>query len=460
MALDVGTISTGVDKLIRLVKESGRIDINDAASRMGISRQVLEEWAQVLEEQGLIRIEYQLTKVYLISIAATKEEIEDKKERISDERKAIVRQAESHLEELVRLGQDFDAMRGEFSRVGEQFEQRLGGVGRRLEELQQLKRQREELRYAVEKLHGDYANRLKVIGEEVSKGYGELGEALEQWESLHEQLKVVKPRIIELRTEKTELQGALKDTKKQLDTGVAKASAKAGDIDSEIKERDKEYESLLFKAKTMMETLKRGRESFADFSKQLEVRSTELGEASKIADEVGKKSKEINIKFMELGSQKKGFDMDIEKARKEVVSLGLDKIIARADSLSKDIDGRLKDYGELAKKADAIEVYLKENKKSFADMKKLVVSTSAELAETLKAKQALEADVKELGLRLVELRSAKDGFGVELEKARKEMGIGLDKVVDQYVALSQEIESKSKSYAALSKKAEAIDNAA
>jgi len=66
MALDDFLLSTGVDNLIRLVKERGRVDTASASKELGIPQKAVEEWAHVLEEEGIVSIEYKLTRVFLV----------------------------------------------------------------------------------------------------------------------------------------------------------------------------------------------------------------------------------------------------------------------------------------------------------------------------------------------------------------------------------------------------------
>ena len=72
-------ITTGVDKLIELVKEKGKIDISLASKLLHIPVHQIEDWARVLEDAGIISIEYHLTHVFLVWKAPTYEEIVEEK---------------------------------------------------------------------------------------------------------------------------------------------------------------------------------------------------------------------------------------------------------------------------------------------------------------------------------------------------------------------------------------------
>ena len=59
-------IETGVDKLVKLVKQSGKISVAEAAKILGLSNTIITEWADFLEEEGIISIEYNLTQPFLV----------------------------------------------------------------------------------------------------------------------------------------------------------------------------------------------------------------------------------------------------------------------------------------------------------------------------------------------------------------------------------------------------------
>jgi len=65
LVIDEGMISTGVDSFLRLLNEKKRIELNDAAKELKLAPNQLKDWAMVLEENGVIKIDYQLTKIYL-----------------------------------------------------------------------------------------------------------------------------------------------------------------------------------------------------------------------------------------------------------------------------------------------------------------------------------------------------------------------------------------------------------
>ncbi len=68
------TIETGVDELIRLLKDRKPTDIDTLAKEMNTNSKTVEVWANLLMEQGTVGIDYKLTKPYIYLIEKDKKE--------------------------------------------------------------------------------------------------------------------------------------------------------------------------------------------------------------------------------------------------------------------------------------------------------------------------------------------------------------------------------------------------
>ncbi|MDD5022916.1 MAG: hypothetical protein PHU63_01985 [Candidatus ainarchaeum sp.] len=89
MDFDELLITTGVDSLIRLVREHKEIELQEAAIKLKLPVQTVREWAQILEEEKIITVKYKLAKSYLSWIQPTEEEIEEEKESFSREKSSL-----------------------------------------------------------------------------------------------------------------------------------------------------------------------------------------------------------------------------------------------------------------------------------------------------------------------------------------------------------------------------------
>ena len=62
---DEGMITTGIDKFIHLLYEKKRVELGEVSKALGIAPETVEYWSYVLEGNGLVKINYTLTAVYI-----------------------------------------------------------------------------------------------------------------------------------------------------------------------------------------------------------------------------------------------------------------------------------------------------------------------------------------------------------------------------------------------------------
>ena len=117
MAETNSIIETGVDKLVKLVKDSGRISMPDAAKQLGVSNEVVEEWADFLEEEGIVSIEHSLTKPYLVERKLTKIEVEKKEKEFTGKKDVFIRKAEVTVNLLGKEAEKLKGVKAEFDKI-------------------------------------------------------------------------------------------------------------------------------------------------------------------------------------------------------------------------------------------------------------------------------------------------------------------------------------------------------
>lgn len=71
-------ITTAVDSLVSLVNAKKRIPMEEASKALGLPDSIVNEWATFLEEENILKIEYQLTTPFLVETEDTKRIVEEK----------------------------------------------------------------------------------------------------------------------------------------------------------------------------------------------------------------------------------------------------------------------------------------------------------------------------------------------------------------------------------------------
>ncbi len=116
MEFDELLITTGVDALVRLVKEKNRIELDEASSILNIPPDSLEDWARVLEEEGIIKIEYRLTKIYLLWVKPTADEIASETKSFYEEKEDIQAKVEEFKGNLAKDKDEIDGLKSDFEK--------------------------------------------------------------------------------------------------------------------------------------------------------------------------------------------------------------------------------------------------------------------------------------------------------------------------------------------------------
>ncbi len=70
-------IATAIDSLVELVKSRKKIELEEAAKSLALPINIINEWANFLEEEGVIKITYKFTTPYL----EIKEQVQSKEDQ-------------------------------------------------------------------------------------------------------------------------------------------------------------------------------------------------------------------------------------------------------------------------------------------------------------------------------------------------------------------------------------------
>jgi DNA repair exonuclease SbcCD ATPase subunit len=131
----MGKIETGVDRLVELVKERKKISIDDATKELGVSKPVVQEWAEFLEEENLIGIEYSLSKTYLVEKKLSKGEVKKKAKEYGQKKEAFVRKVDTALKQLEKETAGFEDIKRAYNSLKDDIGDEIDQVKQELDEL-------------------------------------------------------------------------------------------------------------------------------------------------------------------------------------------------------------------------------------------------------------------------------------------------------------------------------------
>ncbi len=333
-------IETGVDKLVELVKSRGRISFADASLQLGVSVTVIEEWANFLEEEGIMSIEYKLTTPYLVERKLTQQEVVSKAKEFSGQKDIFIRKAEVALGFLDRQAGQLRNIKGEFDKLKKDLGLQVDEVKDELKELERYeqlkttidkqildqKKQMEKRFIEMNDQMGKEQKRYEHLIAEIQLEEKRLGFEKEQFHTLEEGELVLARRLNELKDTIKDLQNRINEEGNiigQSKGHIEKLKYLAHQVEESV-EKDKKYVDLL-KAKQQ--------ENFGKLLKLQDEVMRKIGDKSGSMANVGELSGKFQTYFK---SKLHAFDI--------------------VDKINRDRDDLEKELLELLKKAKAFQL--------------------------------------------------------------------------------------------------------
>ena len=376
MEIQSTVIETGVDKLVNLIKERGRIPLEDAAKELGISVAVIQEWVDFLDEEGILSVEYKLAKPYLVERKLTKKEVETKAKEFATKKDVFVRKSEVNLNSLERQSQDLKKIKSEFDRLKEELGLELDKVRDELKELERyqqlnkelgtkLEQQKTDVKFKIEELIKDVLReqkRYKELVFDVDREKEELINERKEAKAIDESEKTLSNRLMYLK-------GIIDIVEKKLlkqNMSIKDSEAHIGRLDNiieDIKKRIAEENSVI--------------ENLTRKSQEQEQKVLEL--QGKIIDKITQKQKNVaNVS-------------NIAKKVREFFEKKM-AIVNLVDRINREHDELEKSLIDMIKKAKSFQLTAKSG-----DLGKEMIDLEKRFNDVSKKKSMFEAQIRELG---------------------------------------------------------------
>jgi len=160
-------IETGVDKLVNLVNAQKKVSSSDAAKLLGVGINVIMEWADFLEEEGIISIEYKFTKPYLVARKIGKKDMQEKAKEFSGKKEVFIRKAEVSLGFINRESDKLVALKNEFDKIKKYLGFDMGSIKSELKELQDYEQLKIKLDQQIEQQKVTALDKLQAITKQI-----------------------------------------------------------------------------------------------------------------------------------------------------------------------------------------------------------------------------------------------------------------------------------------------------
>ncbi len=332
---DEELLSTPIDKLIELVKEEQSVPLEYAASKIGEDVKTVEEWASVLEEQGIITIDYKLSKVILRWNAPTKQEFEKrkadyllKKREVQEAIKSFGKEVERESEELKRILLSLSKFKSDYGEKLNTFKEILEELKKR-EELSDKKYR--ELSDKVESLLA----RSESITDRISLLQMNLNRVAEELKSYDIDEKY--QRILKEKENVKKMIEAMERTKSELEsirTNILSILGEMGDVKEVIKEVNTAYEFIknfderLKQLEEQLKSVKELRSLFKNIDVKIKSYFMQIDEIKEKLSNLSGNFDEIKEKLKELEEERNDLKEEIE-----TLEISLNEIKSNASAL-------------------------------------------------------------------------------------------------------------------------------
>lgn len=499
MEFDELLVTTKVDALVRLVREKGSLEIQIAAKLLDVDSETVEEWAHILEEEGIVKIDYHLTKVHITWVQPTQEAIKEEKEEfykqktdVSQEIAELKAQMNPKERELETLKADFDKIYEKISPQIEKLQKQLDGISHIKEtkddskekgiiKLEILTKRIEEVTSALEELKEELKGTKKELQEK-----SPVQTRLEGVERLKKELSDLGDRLKETDQKISTFQKTLSGESKQSPDAVKKEVDSLKRDFAELRRVNGSIKDNLFALKESLEVLDTIEKTIGDREKRADGLKGELQQVLSSLKTLQNQEKELSERVKIEINAIDGFkeSLDFVKsatsrlpAQKEMLAKlaelenGETILGGRIAALEKATSGTSTVPGITVKDLTRLKEELDERRKMISEeVKELFSAVEEESAtystfQTIKEK-ALETieeysnKIKTMNEELRTLDSESKKIKEELEKEEKSIASGLDdNVLKGIMKDAEEVEGKKELLDEIAESLEALESA-
>lgn len=279
-----GESRTTIDSLIDLLKSKGRMDLNSIALSLGTDPKVVETWAKVLESGGIVKINYEMGKMYIQLIQLGKEELNLAEKKIENQKSVIEEELTSQNITLDRFTEAIKNINVNIESLEELYKRSLPGIEGLLSQVNKFN----DIANQSSKHFDEITKRVESTYNDVNKRIEELNKKLDALSSTGFD------RAIEESNEK------VRAAQKEAEEGRTAIRA----IESSTAES---FRAMLKSIDAQAEELKRqAMQKDSDIIKQLKAASAELDGVSKAMHDHSNEVKTANSELKDFKAHREG----------------------------------------------------------------------------------------------------------------------------------------------------------
>ncbi|MCF7799118.1 hypothetical protein K9M74_04395 [Candidatus Woesearchaeota archaeon] len=209
-------ITTGIDKFVQLIHDHKKLTSERAAKLLGVSKDVVEDWIELLEQEKVVSVSYKFSKMYVEERKIDEETVKVSAKQALSEKDAFERKIDATIKAIDNETSGFETVRREFATVQGRIKDELETVRKEMKELEHydelkknISKDIAEQQEVYKKFIQEYNNQLDSF----DKAYQQSVEDLKKEET---KLEVFETKVGELRYSKDEIEKTIQHSLKEL----------------------------------------------------------------------------------------------------------------------------------------------------------------------------------------------------------------------------------------------------
>ncbi|MGC8652112.1 MAG: hypothetical protein ACP5UH_02585 [Candidatus Micrarchaeia archaeon] len=112
---EAGEAKTTIDTLVDLLRERGKVDLNSLSLSLGVDPKVVEDWAKVLDSAGVVKISYEMGRMFVELLQLGTEELSAAEKKLENEKGTVEEELSS---QSITLDRFFEAIKNVNVNIG------------------------------------------------------------------------------------------------------------------------------------------------------------------------------------------------------------------------------------------------------------------------------------------------------------------------------------------------------
>ena len=353
---------TTIDALLELLRSKGKSELNSVAVMLSIDPRIIEKWAKVLEKGNLIRISYEVGKMYLEPMSYTPEKQQDMKQKTDVTKYILEEDLATEKISLDKFSKSIDSLNVSIDNIEKMYQRKLPDVQKIISELDKAYEPIERKRRSMDHIKSEAEENFKEISRKADNLYTKLGtfspkqteidlnDKLNRFNKILENISDAQNALNEMernqgkffKSLEADINTQVREFRKQLGSSRYNVEQVIKSNSRQLNELVKEMRGQVHSAKRLSREIEGFRKDFEsakhdldvlknDFVDKYEMLKTGIANDSKLVDAQSKRVEdEIKSIKQNLGDASK-FEEDIRKWQKEMSDISREVTATKTD---------------------------------------------------------------------------------------------------------------------------------